>query len=289
VPSSDIRAREFSPQVNRKGLPLMLVHPQFNPVAVSIGSVQIHWYGLTYLVAFGLFLWLASLRVKQPQYAQAGWTRREVEDLLFYGVLGVVVGGRLGYVLFYKLGEYVKHPLEIFEVWKGGMSFHGGLLGVIAALAFFRLQARAPLPADHRPRRALRAHRAGIGAHRQLHQRRALGTRGAGRRCRGRWSFRKADRTSRATLRSCISSRLEGILLFMLLWLYARRRRPLGSVSGPFSSAMACPLHVRILPEPDSFLGLLWFNMSMGHGCACRDAVGVLLWWWSARRATQGA
>ena len=79
----------------------MLVHPQFNPVALQIGPVAIHWYGITYLVAFGLFLWLASLRVKQPQFADRGWTRRDVEDLLFFGVLGVVVGGRLGYVLFY--------------------------------------------------------------------------------------------------------------------------------------------------------------------------------------------
>ena len=70
----------------------MLVHPQFDPVAISIGPVSIHWYGLTYLVAFGLFLWLASLRVARPQYASLGWQRRDVEDMLFYGVLGVIIG-----------------------------------------------------------------------------------------------------------------------------------------------------------------------------------------------------
>ncbi|HKW85145.1 MAG TPA: prolipoprotein diacylglyceryl transferase family protein, partial [Burkholderiaceae bacterium] len=80
---------------------MVLTHPQFDPVALQIGPIAIHWYGLTYLVAFGLFVWLGSLRAKQPQYASVGWTRRDVEDLLFYGVLGVVVGGRLGYVLFY--------------------------------------------------------------------------------------------------------------------------------------------------------------------------------------------
>jgi len=125
----------------------MLVHPQFNPIAVqfgpweifsrTIGPIAIHWYGITYLVAFGLFLWLASLRVKQPQYAVRGWTRRDVEDMLFYGVLGVVIGGRLGYVLFYKPGYYAANPLEVFAVWKGGMSFHGGLLGVLGAMALF--------------------------------------------------------------------------------------------------------------------------------------------------------
>ena len=115
----------------------MLVHPQFSPIALQIGPVAIHWYGITYLVAFGLFLWLAALRVRQPWYAERGWDRREIEDLLFFGVLGVVIGGRLGYVLFYKPGYYAANPLEIFAVWKGGMSFHGGLLGVLAAVWFF--------------------------------------------------------------------------------------------------------------------------------------------------------
>ncbi|HEX3140553.1 MAG TPA: prolipoprotein diacylglyceryl transferase family protein, partial [Rhizobacter sp.] len=98
----------------------MLVHPQFNPVALQIGPLAIHWYGLTYLVAFGLFLWLASIRVKKLWFAKAGWTRRDVEDMLFYGVLGVVIGGRLGFVLFYNFSHYLANPLEVFAVWKGG-------------------------------------------------------------------------------------------------------------------------------------------------------------------------
>ena len=79
----------------------MLVHPQFNPVALSLGPLQIHWYGLSYLAAFGLFLWLARRRTAQPTYANAGWTTRDIDDLLFWGVVGVVLGGRGGYVLFY--------------------------------------------------------------------------------------------------------------------------------------------------------------------------------------------
>ncbi|MDH3461493.1 MAG: prolipoprotein diacylglyceryl transferase, partial [Burkholderiaceae bacterium] len=121
----------------------MLVHPQFEPVALQIGPLAIHWYGLTYLVAFGLFIWLVTLRVKQAPFAQAGWTRRDAEDLLFYGVLGVVIGGRLGYALFYKPGYYLANPFEVLAVWKGGMSFHGGLLGVLAAMAIYgRMRAR---------------------------------------------------------------------------------------------------------------------------------------------------
>jgi phosphatidylglycerol---prolipoprotein diacylglyceryl transferase len=122
----------------------MLRHPQFDPVALSIGPLQIHWYGLTYLVAFGLFYLLASLRTAKPWYAQRGWSRRDIEDLLFYGVLGVVLGGRLGYVLFYKPAYYASHPLEILYVWQGGMSFHGGMLGVIAAMALFARLRRRP-------------------------------------------------------------------------------------------------------------------------------------------------
>lgn len=88
-----------------------------------LGPVQIHWYGLTYLVVFGLFYWLATRRILQPVYAARGWTPREVEDLLFYGIVGVIPGGRLGYVLFYKPAHYLAHPMEVFAVWKGGMAF----------------------------------------------------------------------------------------------------------------------------------------------------------------------
>ena len=79
----------------------MFIHPQFDPIALRLGPLAVHWYGLMYVVAFGLFLWLGARRTRQPQWAQAGWTRADVDDLLFFGVLGVIVGGRLGYVLFY--------------------------------------------------------------------------------------------------------------------------------------------------------------------------------------------
>ena len=95
----------------------MLVHPQFDPIALQLGPVAVHWYGITYLVAFGLFLWLAGRRARMPQHAAVGWTKRDVDDVLFYGVLGVVVGGRLGYCLFYKPDYYINHLAEILAVW----------------------------------------------------------------------------------------------------------------------------------------------------------------------------
>jgi phosphatidylglycerol:prolipoprotein diacylglycerol transferase len=115
----------------------MLMHPQFDPVAIALGPVQIHWYGLTYLVAFGLWFVLAAARTRHPTFARAGWTRRDVEDLLFYAVVGLIIGGRLGYALLYKPAHYLQNPLEMLMLWQGGMSFHGGLLGVIAAMAWF--------------------------------------------------------------------------------------------------------------------------------------------------------
>ena len=116
----------------------MLIHPQFDPVAVSIGPLAVRWYGLMYLLAFVQFWWLGKHRIQtQAQLAKAGWTVQQLDDLLFYGVLGVVLGGRLGQVLFYEPGFYWSHPLEILAVWKGGMSFHGGFLGVLVAMALY--------------------------------------------------------------------------------------------------------------------------------------------------------
>lgn len=126
----------------------MLMYPQINPVALQLGPLAVHWYGLTYLAAFGLFMLLGLRRLQHPAFSQLppaqAWSRKDVEDILFLGVLGVIVGGRLGYCLFYKPGYYLAHPLEIFAVWTGGMSFHGGLLGVIAAMLWFAHSRQRP-------------------------------------------------------------------------------------------------------------------------------------------------
>lgn len=111
----------------------MLVYPQIDPVAVSLGPLKIHWYGLMYVLAFLLAYGLATYRSK----TRDGWTSEMVSDLLFYGMLGVILGGRIGYVLFYEFDKFLADPVWLFEVWTGGMSFHGGFLGVVFAMLLF--------------------------------------------------------------------------------------------------------------------------------------------------------
>lgn len=112
----------------------MLVHPQFDPIAVQVGPLAVHWYGLMYLIGFTLFYLLGLYRCRQEW---RGITKANLEDLLFVGMVGVIVGGRLGFVLLYQPEYYLSHPLEIFSVWQGGMSAHGGFIGVILALFYF--------------------------------------------------------------------------------------------------------------------------------------------------------
>ena len=112
----------------------MLVHPQFDPIAVQVGPLAVHWYGLMYLIGFTLFYLLGLYRCRQEW---RGITKANLEDLLFVGMVGVIVGGRLGFVLLYQPEYYLSHPLEIFSVWQGGMSAHGGVIGVILALFYF--------------------------------------------------------------------------------------------------------------------------------------------------------
>jgi phosphatidylglycerol:prolipoprotein diacylglycerol transferase len=267
----------------------MLVHPQFSPIALQLGPVAIHWYGLTYLVAFGLFLWLASLRVRQPHWAQAGWTRKDVEDLLFYGVLGVVIGGRLGYVLFYKPAYYAANPLEAFAVWKGGMAFHGGLLGVIAAMALFaRMRGRTflqvtDLVAPCVPT-GLASGRIGNFINGELWGRAADPSLP--------WAMIYPQSGSMIPRHPSplYQFALEGMLLFVLLWLYARKPRGMGQVSGAFLIGYGILRFVaEYFREPDAFLGLLALGMSMGQWlCVPMVLVGIALWWRGARAARAG-
>jgi len=119
-------------------------HPQFDPVALALGPIAIHWYGLMYLLAFVGVLALGRIRLGSQAAGRPQCTPRDLDDVLLYGVLGVVLGGRLGYVIFYKPAYYLAHPAEILAIWQGGMAFHGGLLGVIAALAIFAWRRRVP-------------------------------------------------------------------------------------------------------------------------------------------------
>ncbi|MEO6696926.1 MAG: prolipoprotein diacylglyceryl transferase, partial [Gammaproteobacteria bacterium] len=104
----------------------MLNYPQIDPVALQLGPISIHWYGLMYLVGFAAAWWLGRLRAQQPG---SGWSPEQIGDVIFYGALGAVLGGRLGYALFYDFPGFLAAPLNIVKVWQGGMSFHGGLAG----------------------------------------------------------------------------------------------------------------------------------------------------------------
>ncbi len=269
----------------------MLTHPQFNPIAIDLHSIGIpfgvHWYGLMYLLAFGLFLLLARLRVARSPYAGLGWTARDVEDLLFYGVLGVIVGGRLGYVLFYKPAYYLSHPLEILAVWQGGMAFHGGLLGVIAALGLFGRSRRrsflevTDVVAPCVPL-GLAAGRMGNFINGELWGRAADPALP--------WAmvFPQAGDGVPRHPSQLYQFGLEGVLLFALLWWFGRRPRPTGRVSALFLLGYGSLRFVaEWFREPDRFLGLLGLGLSMGQWlCLPMLLVGALIWRWSGRRGT---
>ncbi|MFZ5523654.1 MAG: prolipoprotein diacylglyceryl transferase [Pseudomonadota bacterium] len=260
----------------------MLIHPQFDPVAIHIGPLAIHWYGLMYLVGFLTFLWLGRRRIATLNDAQLN--AKLLDDLLFYGVIGVILGGRLGYVLFYKPVYYFAHPLEILSVWQGGMSFHGGFLGVLVAMAWlaYKKDLRwlqitdfiAPLVPP-----GLAFGRIGNFINGELW----------GRPADLPWAmiFPRVDSLPRHPSQ-LYEFALEGLLLFALLWLYARKPRPTGMVSGLFLAGYgSIRFLVEFTREPDDFLGLLSLGMSMGQWLSLPMLIGgVLLMILSNRRAT---
>ena len=211
----------------------MLIYPQFNPVALKLGPLSIHWYGLMYLLAFLQFWYLGKRRIEtQPALAKVGWTVPQLDDLLFYGVLGVVLGGRLGQVLFYEPGYYLSNPLQILAVWKGGMSFHGGMLGVFVAMAYSAFRTKrawlditdfiAPLVPL-----GLAAGRIGNFINGELWGRVADPALP--------WAmiFPHVDQQPRHPSQ-LYQAGLEGVLLFVILWFFSRSARPRGAVSGAF-------------------------------------------------------
>lgn len=267
----------------------MLQHPQIDPVALQIGPLAIHWYGLTYLAAFALFFWLGRLRLRHEPYASIGaprpWSVRDVEDILFLGVLGVVAGGRLGYCLFYQPAYYLQHPLEVFFVWQGGMSFHGGLIGVLLAMVWYARSRGRPFlqvmdfVAPCVPT-GLAAGRVGNFLNGELWGRVADPSLPWGMVFRGAGDLPRHPSQVYQFL-------LEGLLLFVILWLYARRPRQTGQVSGLFLLGYGVFRFIaEFFREPDAHLGLLALGMSMGQWlCVPMIVAGAVLWWWSGRRA----
>jgi phosphatidylglycerol:prolipoprotein diacylglycerol transferase len=268
----------------------MLIHPQFDPVALSVGPLSIHWYGISYLLAFVLFLVLAKRRLRHEPYAQwvsqGQWGQKDIDDLMTYGVLGVVLGGRLGYCLFYKLGYYSEHPLEVLYIWQGGMSFHGGMLGVIAALAVFAWQHQrhwlqiTDFVAPCVPT-GLAAGRVGNFINGELWGRAADPNLP--------WAmvFPQSGSLIPRHPSQVYQFLLEGLLLFALLWWQARRPQPTGWVSGLFLSGYGVARFVaEYFREPDAHLGLLALDLSMGQWlCVPMLLAGVAMMVWAKRRA----
>ena len=243
----------------------MLTHPQFDPIALSLGPIAIRWYGLMYVAAFVLFLVLGRMQLKRRP--DLGFTKENLDDLLFYGMLGVVLGGRLGYVLFYMPMHFLAHPIEIFYIWQGGMSFHGGFLGVLVAMLLFGNKTNrtffqvtdfiAPLVPT-----GLAAGRLGNFINGELPGR----VTDASVWPWAMW-FPQMDAMPIARHPSQLYQfAMEGLLLFVILWLYSKKPRPVGAVSAVFLIGYGSfRFLAEFTREPDSFLGLLSFGMSMGQ------------------------
>ncbi|RMX11546.1 prolipoprotein diacylglyceryl transferase [Allofranklinella schreckenbergeri] len=275
----------------------MLHYPAIDPVAFTIplpivGSLSVHWYGLTYLIGFVLFLLLGRQRLRQQPYArfveQGRWSTRDVEDLLFIGVICIILGGRLGYVLFYKPGYYFSHPLEIPMIGKGGMAFHGALIGSIVAMLWFcftrkrRFWEVADFVAPCVPL-GFAAGRIGNFINGELWGRLASPDLPWG------MVFPHSGTLLPRHPSQLYQFLLEGLLLFAILWLYARKPRPSfkeGRVAALFLIGYgALRFIAEFFREPDSFLGLLPLGMSMGQWlCLPMMAGGIAVWIWAGKR-----
>lgn len=235
----------------------MVQYPGFNPIAVDLGRIKVHWYGIMYLIGFTAAWWLARLRA---QRLGSTWRPWEVDDLIFYGMLGVIIGGRLGYVLFYGLGFWATDLWYPLKIWDGGMSFHGGLLGVVVALTLYAWRHSrhvadvydftAPLPAI-----GLFFGRIGNFINNELW----------GTPTTVPWGFNVDGvvRHPSQLYEAC----LEGILLFCVLWWFSSKPRPRLAVSGLFLVVYGlsrCALEfVRV---PDEHIGYLWDHwLTMGQ------------------------
>ncbi|HXE48131.1 MAG TPA: prolipoprotein diacylglyceryl transferase [Ramlibacter sp.] len=269
----------------------MLMYPHIDPVALRLGPVAIHWYGITYLVAFGLFMLLAFRRLHHEPFASVkgpgAWSRKDIEDMLFFGVLGVVIGGRLGYCLFYKPGYYMSHPLEIFYVWQGGMSFHGGMLGVIASQVWFARSRNKPFwqvmdfAAPCVPL-GLAAGRVGNFINGELWGRAADPSLP--------WAmvFPQSGSMIPRHPSQVYQFLLEGVLLFLILWLYGRKERKPAQVAAAFLMGYGLLRFIaEYFREPDAHLGLLSLGLSMGQWlCIPMMLGGLLLWLWAGSRTS---
>ena len=266
----------------------MLTYPAIDPVAVSLGPINVHWYGLMYLVGFVGGWWLGRHRAGRPG---SGWTQQQVDDLLFYVALGVILGARVGYLLFYGLSGIAADPLRLFRIWEGGMSFHGGLPGVMLAmvlfgrrhgLTFFRVaDFVAPLATI-----GLFAGRVGNFINAELWGAPAAGAFGMQVPC-----SRAPDLCERVGVAAngihsipvhasqLYEAALEGVLLFVILWTFSARPRPVMAVSGLFLLGYGVfRFAIEFVRMPDAHIGYLAFDwVTMGQLLTLPMVLGGLL------------
>ena len=233
----------------------MLVHPDFDPVAFGLGPLQVRWYGLMYLLGFLAGWALGRYRARQPG---SGWTAAQVDDLVFYIALGVILGGRIGYILFYGFGAFLHNPLTLFRIWEGGMSFHGGFLGVLLAMALFARQRQsgfwrtvdfiAPLVAP-----GILFGRIGNFINGELW----------GRVTDLPWGmvFRQTGDGLPRHPSQLYEAALEALVLFAVVWLFSAKPRPVMAVSGVFALVYGTArFSVEFVRQPDPQLGYLAFG-----------------------------
>lgn len=260
----------------------MIIHPQFDPVAVQLGFVAIRWYALSYILAFVLFIWLGRKRIKQGNTL---FTNESLDNLLTYGVLGVILGGRIGYVLFYNSASYLSNPLAILKVWEGGMSFHGGFLGVVLAIWLYArrnnmkflqvLDFVAPLVPL-----GLASGRIGNFINGELWGRItqpenfwAMGFPQAAHadNLLAQANVQYAQWLAQYSVLPRHPSQLyqfalEGVSLFVIVWLFSRKPRPVGQVSAVFLGGYGVFRFIaEFARQPDEHLGLLNLGLSMGQ------------------------
>ena len=238
----------------------MLTFPQINPVALSLGPIKIHWYGLMYLIGFAAVWFIGQKRAEQP------WSPikpEAIEDLVTYGAMGVILGGRIGYILFYNFGEFLTNPIILFKIWQGGMSFHGGMLGVFIAMWFFgkkqgcTLLQLTDVIAPLAP--------IGLGAGRIGN---FINSELWGRVSDVPWAmiFPNGGLIARHPSQ-LYEAFLEGFILFIILWVYSGKSRPVGAITGLSLFFYGCfRFFVEFFRMPDAHLGFLALNwVTMGQ------------------------
>lgn len=256
-------------------------YPELDPVALNLGPVTIHWYGVTYIVGLGMCWWLATLRAKRRQ----SWSRETISDLLFYAAIGVVLGGRIGYVLFYGFASWIEDPVSLLRIWQGGMSFHGGMLGVFLALYFFSRKHKksyfevADFVAPLAPL-GLGMGRIGNFINAEL----------PGRVTDVPWALVYPGELVTRHPSSLYQFCLEGPVLFCWLWWFSARPRPRMAVSGMFMIGYGT---LRLISEqfrqPDPHLNFIAFDwLTMGQLLSLPMVILGIYVVWFAYRANTG-